>query len=1157
MAARDKKRVLARLVKYERKGYTPEFEEAVEELAEFRGQDVEDALLASLRLHLSMQETGTLGLLGSALARVGSTAAIEPLIACMANLEEWERSEIEQALVQFGAPAVAPLIAALSHANSRIRDGAMAALQELGAVAIDPLLEALSNGSAPVRSHAAEVLGAIGDGKALRPLIAALHDDDAQLQAKAAAALGKLRDVGAVEPLLDFGEHPSDTVRTAVAASLGELRAAAASEYLVSRIFDEGQRVWKSAQRSLVKLGPASINPLTEHLHASTARVRKRAAIALTSIGGTALHSVFAALDDENPEVRASAAAALGTFKLRNPVDYTQPANAEDLSHQHVVRELLRALSDRDARVRKAACRSLGTVYSEVQFLINRGDLNVTHIVEALATVAQRPDDPAQKSAIESLLKISGDSKLLARLLTHEDPSVRRATLEGLQRYFSRLNSENDFFPVWFDVVKDFYHVVVGESAKYLLGVLTDSIGGNDRRTQLDAIEVLRLIRTKLQEKRLTGRLDRLYSWRGPMPESQLDQELQEEKSIHRAIAGPMVVQAPGLAYHVRDTEKAEELDRFTDLTLYEGHLYRGDDLSRETQLDDALPLVAGQPYTLEVAVRRQRTGIDADVEAPPIGNPRQDNETLTLFLLAESRCTGITIKESFTKVKWPHDQDSESAFFRLDIASTLQQSCSGIIEVRIYDRALDLLDVVHLSVTAVPDEFVMSGSELKPRTLTWPGRLPGQVKFDPNAQPRALSIDVSFDATKQTYALLFKFLRKDAKRPVAIPGRSSMTTADVEGLLASLRDFWTDLVITNYQDSLAVTGSTFAKYLKNLRSLGIRAWTLLFGTGYAAQEGSSETIAQLLMAMNIAENTRIQINGAGCNFVFPWSVLHPPEDETTPVDPFNFWGARYVIEQVTDGPKNDALCDEPVNVLFVLDQAFGNAADQAKLLKDYEDAAARKLTVTAPVSNRATLFEELERKPATHLLYCFCHGYAPGEGNVLKRDGVRLLKEQIEKLEENSASRQALETLLMLTGQMGNESWMYIGGAQVRESELSRQKFFEVRRPIVFLNMCQSAELVPSMSSGLVRLFLKRNASAVVGTECPMTAVFANAFAQKVFDSLFGGDDIGSALWKARRHFLQQRNPLGLAYTLYGRAVAKLGAGPVLRSLADSPNIR
>ena len=57
------------------------------------------------------------------------------------------------------------------------------------------------------------------------------------------------------------------------------------------------------------------------------------------------------------------------------------------------------------------------------------------------------------------------------------------------------------------------------------------------------------------------------------------------------------------------------------------------------------------------------------------------------------------------------------------------------------------------------------------------------------------------------------------------------------------------------------------------------------------------------------------------------------------------------------------------------------------------------------------------------------------------------------------------------------------------------------------------------------------------------MTGVFADAFARLVLDHLFAGDNIGTSLWKARRHFLTKgRNPLGLAYTLYGRADANLG---------------
>jgi hypothetical protein len=93
--------------------------------------------------------------------------------------------------------------------------------------------------------------------------------------------------------------------------------------------------------------------------------------------------------------------------------------------------------------------------------------------------------------------------------------------------------------------------------------------------------------------------------------------------------------------------------------------------------------------------------------------------------------------------------------------------------------------------------------------------------------------------------------------------------------------------------------------------------------------------------------------------------------------------------------------------------------------------------------------------------------------------------------------------------------------------------------RPAVFMNMCHSAALLPSMTSGLVRLFLRRSASAVTGTEAPMTSVFAHALAEQFFTHLLAGSDIGTALLRARLHFLakDRRNLLGLAYTLYGRA--------------------
>jgi hypothetical protein len=288
-------------------------------------------------------------------------------------------------------------------------------------------------------------------------------------------------------------------------------------------------------------------------------------------------------------------------------------------------------------------------------------------------------------------------------------------------------------------------------------------------------------------------------------------------------------------------------------------------------------------------------------------------------------------------------------------------------------------------------------------------------------------------------------------------------------------------------------------------------------------------------------------------DFIFPWSILYPPTQEPG-VEPLQFWGARYRIEQVSDGPKFDRLTDEPISVLFALDKSFGNSELQRQMFDKYYLLAQDRLQITEPVSDAQTLFAELSRTPSAHIYYFFCHGFASTSIGNLRPDGIKLLKQSIEKLPEDGAERQALETLLKLTAQMGNESWMFIGGSEVKESKLKQQRFFEKRRPIVILNMCQSADLLPSMSSGLVRVFLDHNASAVVGTECPMTAVFAHAFSEKLFDFLFQGDDIGTALWKSRRYFLgaDKRNPLALAYTLYGRATARLGNNPLVTATAQ-----
>jgi hypothetical protein len=385
-----------------------------------------------------------------------------------------------------------------------------------------------------------------------------------------------------------------------------------------------------------------------------------------------------------------------------------------------------------------------------------------------------------------------------------------------------------------------------------------------------------------------------------------------------------------------------------------------------------------------------------------------------------------------------------------------------------------------------------------------------------------------------------------------------NISTNDLNNLLAKVRNFWTHLVVNTYSRKLTVSRTTYDSYLKELRDLGMQAWSLLFDIRTFNQEGASERVGQIIASadqkldevtslLQTTDDKTIQINYVDDtgDFILPWSILYPPAAPDEPVDPLRFWGARYRIEQVTNGPRKDRIDERPVNILFALDPSFGDAPSQQKMFEDYQSANQTELQISEPISDQKTLASYLIRDPSVHLLYFYCHGYAATRPGMFGADGVQSLQRYIEEIrkqaKDDSATADALEKLLELTSKMAGESWIYLGNSEVKETDLTMLKFFAKRRPIVFLNMCQSADLVPSMSSGLVRLFLKRDASAVVGTESPMTGLFADAFARKVLDSLLGGDNIGTALWKARRHFLSERNPLGLAYTLYGRADANL----------------
>jgi hypothetical protein len=587
-----------------------------------------------------------------------------------------------------------------------------------------------------------------------------------------------------------------------------------------------------------------------------------------------------------------------------------------------------------------------------------------------------------------------------------------------------------------------------------------------------------------------------------------------------------------GLKAALEAVSRALEAARFTDLTLYEGMLYGPGDRDGARKLADTDPLLIDRDYTLEVAIRLQRTGLGMD-QAPEFAvlNPRRTTEPLEIIVVAAVNYGPVEVENTVARLWWPHDQDSTPAYLRLRRRSLDQASMRAQIEVRLYHSNLDLLDVIRLTVTVATDaQAATLGSEVH-----WFRDERAQPALDPDTAVRAVTIAVGPATNGYKFTFLFRRGGKEAELTFI----RYISAGDLQALLRRARDFWTRLVITTYADKPTVTTTTWHRHLTELRTIGFAAWGLLFGDAEGDSRGAPEEVGDLLRALDIVKGTHVQVSydESVADFIFPWALLYPPE-ETNTVDPGRFWGARFQIEQVWHGRKEDGLGTEPVDVAVAIDRGFGQAEAQEGMFADFLARAGGRLSLRRRSTDVTTLLTALRGDPASHLYYFFCHGYAPAGPSVLQPDGVRMLEKAIAEAPEEAQT--AWQTLLTLTARMKDEAWIFLGDAEITESALRQaQGFFRTRRPVVFMNMCHSAALLPSMTSGLVRLFLRRSACAVIGTEAPMTSVFAHAFAEQFFTHLLAGCDIGTALLRARLHFLAEdrRNLLSLAYTLYGRA--------------------
>ena len=120
--------------------------------------------------------------------------------------------------------------------------------------------------------------------------------------------------------------------------------------------------------------------------------------------------------------------------------------------------------------------------------------------------------------------------------------------------------------------------------------------------------------------------------------------------------------------------------------------------------------------------------------------------------------------------------------------------------------------------------------------------------------------------------------------------------------------------------------------------------------------------------------------------------------------------------------------------------------------------------------------------------------------------------------------------------------------GEQIQRNDLDAWDLnLTNHQPLVVLNACDTADYTPENFENLLQFFCDRGAAGVIGTQCEVKEMLANAFMVNFFRSFLQQDSVGEALFKSRYSLLKEDlDPRGLAYSLFASADVKLAQSVV-----------
>lgn len=341
------------------------------------------------------------------LGEIGSVKAVAPLIRVMRNTREEDRDvrmAASRALGRIRDPrALEPLLDALAAPESWLPARVAEVVLQFGDGAFEPLVRLVQrHDDTNARAWACQILGDLGNARAVPVLLGCLADINDQVRARAASALGKLGDKRAVADLIRIMlADPVPYVRIQVVRALGALGDPRALHYLIDALKDGEWWVRIRVVEALEQLGEQAIEPLYLALEDRDKEVRARAAMTLERLG--ALDRLIVRLADLDAGAREKLLVA---------------------GQAGVVEILIEALEHADPRVRFMIVEILGEIR------------NPAVSVALVARLEKEPDPRIRAGAVRALASAQETSAAVAisKLLGDANDGIRIEAVRALER---------------------------------------------------------------------------------------------------------------------------------------------------------------------------------------------------------------------------------------------------------------------------------------------------------------------------------------------------------------------------------------------------------------------------------------------------------------------------------------------------------------------------------------------------------------------------------------------------------------------------------------------------------------------------------------------------------------------------------------------------